>query len=162
MLEWLYAIVNFFFSSFPSGLQGIALLLLRLVVGVAFVLHGYPKITHLRVWADALKMPLFLCFLSALSMLGGGICLILGFLTPFASLAIFVSMAFAMVLEILQGLPFVARDPYLIPEGQYQGPQGIGEPPSWEKAAIYVVICLVLIFFGAGAYSLDAQIFNQV
>ncbi len=162
MLQWLYAIFDFLFSSFPSGLQGIALLLLRLVVGVAFVLHGYPKLTHLRVWANALKTPIFLCFLSALSMLGGGIFLILGLLTPLASFAILISMAYALILEISQGLPFVARDPYLIPQGQYRGPQGIGEPPSWEKAAIYVVICLVLIFFGAGAYSLDAQIFSPV
>ena len=162
ILEWLDAVFDLLFSSYPPGLQGITLLLLRLVVGAAFMLHGYPKIKHLRQWANALKMPIFLCFLSALSMLGGGIFLILGLLTPLASFAILISMAFAMFLEISQGLPFVARDPYLIPEGQYRGPMGIGEPPSWEKAAMYVVTPLVLIFFGAGAYSFDALIFSHV
>ena len=162
ILEWLDAIFDSLFSSYPSGLQGITLLLLRLFVGAAFILHGYPKIKYLRTWANALKTPVWLCFLSAASMLGGGVFLILGLLTPLASFAILVSMAYAMVLEISQGLPFVARDPYLIPEGQYRGPMGIGEPPSWEKAGMYVVTCLVLIFFGGGAYSFDALIFSNV
>lgn len=144
---------------FPTGIQGGVLLLLRVSLGVLFILHGYPKITHLRVWADSLKMPIFLCFLSALSMLGGGICLIVGFLTLVASLAIFGSMAFAMCLEIFQKLPFVAQDPYLIPEGQYHGPNGTGEPPSWEKAFMFCVMLIALAVFGPGAYSLDALIF---
>ncbi|MEG4576611.1 DoxX family protein [Microcoleus sp. N3A4] len=146
---------------FPAGLQGAMLLVLRVSVGVLFLLHGYPKITHLRQWADLLKMPIFLCFLSAASMLGGGICLILGFLTLLASLPILGSMVFAMVLEIAQGLPFVARDPYLIPEEQYQGPLGKGEPPSWEKAFMYCVMLIAIAVLGPGAYSLDALIFGR-
>ena len=35
------------------------------------------------------------------------------------------------------------------------GPMGIGEPPSWEKAAMYVVMCLVTMFCGGGLFSLD-------
>ncbi len=146
---------------FPGGIQGWMLLLLRVGVGVLFVLHGYPKITHLRQWADAMKMPIFLCFLSALSMLGGGICLLLGFLTLLASVAILGSMAFAMFLEISQGLPFVAQDPYLIPDDQYQGPKGKGEPPSWEKAFMYCLMLIAIAVFGPGAYSLDALIFGR-
>jgi putative oxidoreductase len=56
---------------FPAGIQGLILLLLRVSVGVLFILHGYPKITHLRQWAESLKMSIPLCFLSAASMLGG-------------------------------------------------------------------------------------------
>lgn len=122
--------------------------------------HGYPKITHLQQWAKALKMPAFLCFFSALSMLAGGVCLILGLLTPLASTAIFVSMAFAAYLEIVQGSPFVARDPYLIPAGQYEGPKGKGEPPSWEKAFMYCLMLMAIAIFGPGAFSLDALLFK--
>ncbi len=154
LLSWAYL-------GFPAGIQGWTLLLLRVGVGVLFVLHGYPKITHLRQWANSLHMPLFLCFLSALSMVGGGICLILGLLTPLASVAIFGSMAFAMFLEISQGLPFVASDPYLIPEGQYQGPKGKGEPPSWEKAFMYCLMLIAIAVLGPGAFSLDAIIFGR-
>ncbi len=146
-------------TEFPSRIQGAVLLLLRVSFGVLFLLHGYPKITHLRQWANSLKMPIFLCFLSALSMLLGGICLILGFLTLLASVAILGSMAFAMFLEISQGLPFVAQDPYLIPPDQYKGPKGQGEPPSWEKAFIYCVMLIAIAVLGPGAYSLDALIF---
>jgi len=32
---------------------------------------------------------------------------------------------------------------------------GVGEPPSWEKAAMYAVMALVLISCGGGAFSLD-------
>lgn len=150
---------NLYFA-FPTGMEGIALLLLRVGTGVLFMLHGYPKLTHLKLWASSLKMPVFLCFLSALSMFAGGICLILGLLTPLASAAIFVSMAFAAYLEIAQGLPFVARDPYLIPDGQYEGPKGKGEPPSWEKAFMYCLMLLTIAVLGPGAFSLDALLFQ--
>jgi putative oxidoreductase len=145
---------------FPAGLQGAVLLLLRVSVGVLFLMHGYPKITHLRQWADSLKMPIFLCFLSAASMLGGGICLIVGFLTLLASLPILGSMVFAAYLHISQGKPFMARDPYLIPEGQYKGANGQGEPPSWEKAFMYCIMLIAIAVLGPGAYSLDALIFG--
>jgi putative oxidoreductase len=146
---------------FPAGLQGVVLLLLRVSLGVLFLIHGYPKMTHLQQWANLLKMPKFLCFLSAASMLGGGIFLILGLLTLLVSLPILGSMMFAAYLEISQGTPFMARDPYLIPEGQYKGPKGQGEPPSWEKAFMYCIMLIAIAVLGPGAYSLDALIFGQ-
>lgn len=146
---------------YPDGLYGLALLLLRVSVGGLFILHGYPKITHLRQWAEFLKMPIYMCFLSAASMIAGGICLIIGFLTLLATLPILCSMAFAACLEISGGTPFVAKDPYLIPEGQYKGPNGTGEPPSWEKAFLYCVMLIVIAVLGPGAYSLDALLFGR-
>lgn len=148
------------YTGFPAGIEGVALLLLRVGTGVLFMLHGYPKLTHLRIWASSLKMPVFLCSLSALSMFAGGVCLILGLLTALAGIAIFVSMAFAAYLEITQGLPFVARDPYLIPQGQYEGPKGKGEPPSWEKAFMYCLMLIAIAVLGPGAFSLDALLFS--
>lgn len=131
------------------------LLLLRVFTGICFIRHGWPKLRNLQIWATAMKTPAWLCFLSAFSMWGAGIALIPGFLTPLAALAILVSMAYAMVLEIVAGFPFIAADPYQIPEGDYAGPMGVGEPPSWEKAAMYVVMCLVLASCGGGIFSID-------
>jgi len=54
----------------------------------------------------------------------------------------------------------VARDPYLIPKGQYEGPQGTGEPPSWEKAFMYCLMLVTIAVFGPGAFSLDAILFG--
>lgn len=148
------------FPVFPVGIQGGALLLLRVGLGVLFILHGYPKLTHLKMWSDALKMPIYLCFLSAFSMFIGGFCLIAGFLTPFACLALLASMVFALILEITQGLPFVAIDPYLIPPGEYEGADGKGEPPSQEKAFIFILMLIVLLVFGAGGFSVDAWLLS--
>ena len=105
-----------------------------------------------------MNTPAWLCFLSAFSMWAGGIALLCGFLTPLAAVAIAVSMFYAVVLEITRGFPFIAPDPYLIPEGDYSGPMGVGEPPSWEKAAMYVVMCLVLITAGGGPLSVDLML----
>ncbi|MBE9227947.1 DoxX family protein [Phormidium sp. LEGE 05292] len=153
-------LLSHLYLGFPSGIRGITLLLLRVGTGILFMLHGYPKITHLKQWASSLKMPVFLCFLSALSMFGGGAFLILGLLTPLVSIAILGSMIFAAYLEITQGLPFVARDPYLIPEGQYEGPNGKGEPPSWEKAFMYCLMLITIAVFGPGIFSIDALLFK--
>ena len=132
----------------PDGLAAGGLLILRLFTGVVFIRHGWPKLTNLGIWANAMKTPPF-------SMWAGGIALVFGVLTPFAAAVIAVSMLYAMVLEISNGFPFIAPDPFQIPEGDYAGPMGTGEPPSWEKAAMYVVMCLVLMTAGAGPYSLD-------
>ncbi len=139
----------------PSTAGQAALLVLRVFVGICFIRHGWPKLRNLGTWAAAMKTPKWLCFLSAASMFGAGIALLPGLLTPLAALAILVSMAYATVLEILSGFPFIAPDPYQIPAGDYAGPMGVGEPPSWEKAAMYVVMCLVLIACGGGLFSVD-------
>ena len=148
-------VVELLVPAAPSTLAQAALLVLRLFTGVCFIRHGWPKLRNLQTWAKALNTPTWLCFLSAFSMFAAGIALLPGLLTPLAALAILVSMAYAMVLEIRLGFPFIAPDPYQIPEGDYAGPMGVGEPPSWEKAAIYVVMCLVLACCGGGLFSLD-------
>ena len=156
------ALVELVVPASPSPLAQAALFSLRVFMGICFIRHGWPKLRNLQTWAQMLKTPAWLCFLSAGSMWAGGIALIVGFLTPLASFAILVSMAYAMVLEIRSGFPFIAADPYLIPDGDYAGPMGVGEPPSWEKAAMYVVMCLVLIFCGGGMLSLDTLLIEDL
>ncbi|MCS5691974.1 DoxX family protein [Cyanobium sp. FGCU-6] len=148
-------VVELLVPSHPSTISQVMLLVLRVFTGICFIRHGWPKLRNLATWATAMKTPKWLCFLSAFSMFGAGIALIPGLLTPLAALAILVSMGYAVVMEISSGFPFIAPDPYQIPEGDYAGPMGVGEPPSWEKAAMYVVMCLVLIGCGGGLVSLD-------
>ncbi|WP_427157139.1 DoxX family protein [Aliinostoc sp. HNIBRCY26] len=155
-----FHLVSSLVYAYPGGIAGLALLLLRISVGGLFLIHGYPKVLHLRRWADSINTPMFLCFISAWAMLGGGLCLILGFLTLLATLPILASMLFAILLHLIQGKPFVATDPYLIPEDQYKGPLGKAEPPSWEKAFMYCVMLIAIAVLGPGAYSLDAAIFR--
>ena len=61
--------------------------MLRLFMGVCFIRHGWPKLRNLNTWAQGLKTPAWLCFLSAGSMWAGGIALIVGLLTPLAAWA---------------------------------------------------------------------------
>ncbi len=156
------ALVELVVPAAPSPLAQAALFRLRVFMGICFIRHGWPKLRNLETWAQMLQTPAWLCFLSAGSMWAGGIALIVGLLTPLAAFAILVSMAYAMVLEIRSGFPFIAADPYLIPEGDYAGPMGVGEPPSWEKAAMYVVMCLVLMFCGGGLLSLDTLLIEDL
>ena len=155
-------VVELLVPAAPSGPAQGALLILRLFMGICFIRHGWPKLRNLNTWAQGLNTPAWLCFLSAGSMWAGGIALVVGLFTPLAAFGILVSMAYAMVLELRSGFPFIAPDPYLIPDGDYAGPMGVGEPPSWEKAAMYVVMCLVLIGCGGGFLSLDALLIGDL
>ncbi len=155
-MEVLSRLLSELYPDFIAGSQGYMLLVFRVVVGFLFILHGLPKLKHLKTWSAALGAPLPLCFLSAAFMVVGGSGLILGLLTPFSSLSILVSMIYAIVIELIKGDPMVAPDPYLLGE-YYEGPEGQkGEPPSYEKALIFSLMLLLLIVFGPGAYSLDA------
>ena len=119
-------VVELLVPAAPSTLAQAALFVLRVFMGICFISNGWPKLRNLQTWAQMLKTPAWLCFVSAGSMWAGGIALIVGLLTPLASFAILVSMAYAMVLEIRSGFPFMAADPYLIPDGDYAGPMGVG------------------------------------
>ena len=156
------SVVEILLPSGPSTLAEATLLLLRLFMGVCFSRHGWPKLRNLKTWSTAMKTPAWLCFLSAFSMWASGIALLIGLLTPLAAFAILTSMAYAVILEIRSGTPFIAPDPYQIPEGDYAGPMGVGEPPSWEKASMYVVMCLVLMFCGGGFFSIDNLLIADV
>lgn len=154
-LAWIYPA-----DSFPGELKSWTLLIFRVCIGVIFIVHGYPKLTHLKQWSKSLNdMPIFLCFIGAATMFLGGFCLIFGFLTPLVSIGILGCMALALVLHIKGGKPYIARDPYLNPPDYYKGPKGKAEAPSSEKAIVYMLIMLVLIVFGPGKYSLDALLF---
>lgn len=156
-LAWIYPS-----DSFPGELKSWILLIFRIGIGIIFILHGYPKLTHLKQWSESIKIPVFLCFIGAATMFFGGFCLIAGFLTPLASIGILGCMALALFLHIKGGKPFIARDPYLNPPDYYKGPKGKAEAPSYEKAFVYILIMLVLAIFGPGLYSVDAVLFPNL
>lgn len=133
----------------------VTLLALRVFTGLAFIQHGLPKLRQLQPWAKMLHMPVWLCALSAASMVLGGVGLIVGFLTAASALAIAGSMAYAVVFLAGHGASFIPPEPFELPAGDYMGSIGPGEPASWEKAALYVLICLLLVGAGPGGYSLD-------
>lgn len=136
------------FSTFIGGWAGLALLLVRLVMGFAFVVHGWPKIQNPMGWMNAMggsSVPSFLQALAALAEFGGGLALILGLLTPIAAFGLVCQMIAALVLVHLpQGHPFVAQG-----------------GPSFELALVYLVVAILLIVLGPGKWSLDTLLFTR-
>lgn len=123
------------------------LLALRLVAGIAMILHGQGKIQNPTGWMGAeATMPGFLQALAALSEFGGGIALILGLLVPLASFGLLCTMAVAVNVHMKMGDPFVATGP------------GKG---SFEPAALYAAVAFLFLVSGAGTYSLDHVLFGR-
>lgn len=138
-----------FFPSFITGWGAAALLLVRVVMGVAFVLHGWPKIQNPTTWMNAMGgqgVPSFLQALAALAEFGGGIALILGLLTPLAALAIVCQMLAALFL-----VHFPMDHPFVASAGG----------PSYELPLIYLALAVLLLVIGPGRWSLDALLFGR-
>ncbi len=129
-----------------KGKGALALLILRIVSGLAFIQHGWPKFQHATTWmGDAL--PGWLQFLAAFAEFFGGIAILIGFLTPLAALGIAITMGVAMFwAHIPKGDPFVGS---------------MEHPESWEIAAVYLAIMITFMLRGAGSFSLDALIFKK-
>lgn len=132
-----------------AGAGSVGLLVLRLVAGAAFIIHGWPKIQNATSWMNAFPdaPPPYLQAAAAVAEFGGGISLILGFLTPLFSLMIACTMAtaYAMV-HYRAGHAFVASKP---------------DEHSFELAAVYFAIAVCLLLVGPGQFSLDCCIFGR-
>lgn len=124
-----------------------ALLLLRVVAGIAFILHGWGKMQNPMGWmgADA-PVPGIFQFLAAFAEFGGGIAWILGLLVPLASLGLVITMAVATMTHAL-----VMKDPFVNMTGG----------SSYEPALTYLCISVVLMLVGPGRFSADAKVFGQ-
>jgi putative oxidoreductase len=128
------------FSSF-------ALLLLRLVVGTAFVIHGSQKIQNPLGWmGPESPVPGFFQLLAAVSEFGGGIAWILGFLVPLASLGLCFTMMVAVSMHSM-----VLHDPFV----------NLNGGRSYELAAAYLCAAVIILAMWPGKLALDAKIFGE-
>ncbi len=133
-----------FFPPFVGGRGAVGLLMVRVVSGAAFVLHGWSKIQDPFGWmGPEAPVPGFLQALAAVSEFGGGLAWIAGLLTPLASLGLVCTMAVAAAFHIGRGDPFVGR------EGSY------------ELALVYLATALLLLLVGPGTLSADAALFRR-
>ncbi|MDQ2857640.1 MAG: DoxX family protein [Candidatus Eremiobacteraeota bacterium] len=121
----------------------IALLALRVVLGAAFILHGWPKVLHPGTWASHMlpRAPAWLGAVAAFAEFGGGIAVLLGILTPL--------FAFLIACDMFVAIWFVH-----LPHGASFVNDAAGKT-SFEKPLMYLVVALALILAGPGAYSLD-------
>jgi putative oxidoreductase len=139
------------YPRFVGGPGAVGLLLVRLVVGAAFLFHGWPKIQNPFGWMGDAPIPGVLQAAAAVAEFGGGLSLILGLLTPLFAFLLACTMAFATFLVHMQaGDPFVFMSTPERPFG-----------PSYEPAAVYLVVAILMILVGPGMLSLDYLLFGK-
>ncbi|WP_342376915.1 DoxX family protein [Myxococcus stipitatus] len=128
------------FPAPPSTTASVGLLVLRVVAGAAFMLHGWSKIQNPFGWmGPEASVPGVFQALAALSEFGGGLAWILGALVPLASLGIFFTMAVATHFHaVIKGDPFV------------------GHTGSYEIALLYLALAVAMMTVGPGKFSVDA------
>lgn len=141
----------YYLPSLSSGFAEWGILGLRLAWGVALIWHGWPKIKHPLNWMDieARKhsgFPGYLQAIAAFIIFAGGIAIVIGLLTPIVAIALAGVMAFALILHLINGIPFVKS----IPDAP-------GD--SYEASLVYLAIALLFLLIGAGNLSLDALLF---
>lgn len=112
--------------------------LLRVVLGLVFVVHGYPKLftsfSQTAGWFDSvgIKPGKFWAFVVGVVEFFGGIALVFGFATQIAALLIAINMLVAIKVNFRRG--FVG---------------------GYEFDLVLLVIALSLVLTGAGAYAID-------
>jgi putative oxidoreductase len=126
------------YPAFPSGQCGIALLILRTFVGAALVVHGAGKLQGVQDFAQEFGISLALAYAAAWTQLLAGALLVLGLISPIASLLLMSTMLVATI-EL-----WARHEPWINPHGH-----------SYEAASFYVVGTIVTLALGPGAYSVD-------
>ncbi|MBD2054688.1 DoxX family protein [Oculatella sp. FACHB-28] len=141
-----------YLPTFLNGLDAWALLGLRVTWGSVLVMYSFPMAKNPFHWMDMggkpSGFPGLLQALGALSVLGGGIAIIAGFLTPLAALGLVGAMLVALFLHLVQRHPFVKP-----------APDAPGE--SYDNSLLYLAIAILFIFLGPGSFSLDSIFFVQ-
>ena len=126
-------------------LKPLALLLLRLALGIIFIFHGYPKLfTHTRETMQMFEhmgFPGYFAYVAGTFEFFGGIMLILGLFTRIAGLLLAGEMAIALWRVHLP-----------------QGP--ITMVKNYEFPLTLAVAAFTLATVGAGLISLDQAIFG--
>jgi putative oxidoreductase len=129
--------------------------LLRLILGIVFFAHGAQKMLGwfggygfsgtMNFFTGMLHVPSFFAFLAIAAEFFGSLGLILGFLSRIAALGIMVNMivAVAMVHRHI---------------GFFMNWYGTQKGEGYEFHLLVIVICIVILVRGAGAFSVDRSL----
>jgi putative oxidoreductase len=120
-------------------------LVLRIVIGFAFLQYGLAKAAHPVGWAADIGMaglPAIVQIGVVAAELGGGLLLLFGALTPLGALLIALDMLGAVVTFVMphHGMIWISSTPRL----------------TFEKNLFYAAAAVTLLLAGPGAYSIDA------
>lgn len=122
----------------------IASLALRAVLGIEFIVHGFPKLKNLKSTADFLgssgfKPGMFWALALGGTEFFGGIALLLGFVSRIAAGLLIISMVVATLLKIFKWKITFTK----------------GNDAGWEWDFILLGALIALFLLGSGSYSVD-------
>jgi putative oxidoreductase len=137
-----------------------AMLILRLIMGTGFMVHGWAKISRgtagfgkLLAWIGV-PLPQFTAAVTSYVELIGGIVLILGIWTRFTVIPLAITMIVAMfTINIHYGFSSI-KTIGLTPEGPLFG------PPGYEINLLYIGGLFVLMLLGSGKWSVGYWVRN--
>lgn len=137
-------------AGFYASMAPITDLLIRIVVGVMFIIHGWGKFNAgaARIAGNfgnnyGLPMADLLAYTAMGMELVGGVCLIVGLFTRF----------FAAALAVEMGIAFLFAH---LPKGYAAGAGG------YEYVLLIGVALLMIAMRGGGAYSVDAKLGKEL
>ena len=140
-------IKNLFQIKEQTFLTSLAVLFIRYVFGTAMVYHGWGKIQNPFAWMPPdgpMHAPAVFQFLAAVSEVGGGLAIILGLAFPLANLGVGITMIVAMYLHMI-----ILKQPFVAKAGG-----------SYELAAVFFALSVLLTATGPGRFSVDRLIFG--
>jgi putative oxidoreductase len=142
-------VLKWFIPNPVQGTEALGLLLFRLVIGTAFLLHGRRKLKHPTNWMQlegTPPAPPAVQFFAALAEFGSGTGYLLGLLSPLAAIGVLMTMTgAALKVHIPNHSPFVDSP----------------GKPSAESSIIYAAAAILLLLMGPGKYSID-QLWTSV
>ena len=123
--------------------QEIGSLLLRVVLGITFFVHGLSKfqggIDHIGVWFHSMGIPSFMAYIVATIELVGGISIILGMGTRIiAAFNVFIMAGAILFVKLPAGLT------------------GNGKMPGYELELSLMMIAIYLVLNGSRLISIDS------
>lgn len=133
--------MNIFKNNYPK--LNLGLLLMRIGIGIMFILHGFPKLaggpeswaglgSAMANWGISFA-PAFWGFMGGLAEFGGGILIALGIFFRPACILLFITMLVATTSHLKQGDSF----------------------STYSHAVELAIVFFSLFFTGPGRYSLD-------
>ncbi|MEM2203950.1 MAG: DoxX family protein [Sulfolobales archaeon] len=155
-------VLEILFSPFVNGLgASIGVFLIRVFVGILFIVHGAPKIMGpfrkpMRDGMRQIGIPGVLFDLVGLLEFLGGIALIIGFLTRVAAALLAIEMLSTTILYItsaaLKSLPRGFAEPMFKATKGYMF--------GWELDTVLLASCAALAIIGPGFFSIDNFVYQ--
>lgn len=120
----------------------LAILIIRIVVGITMVAHGWHKVEKRTVldakWKNEYGFPVGSVILTAIAQIAGGLAILLGFLTSLAAVILALNMIVATYVSIWK---------------HHEGFLSLPDTKGWDLNFLLVGNLIALIFLGDGSWS---------